>query len=167
MWKRCPRTEALACNWLIAPHGKLHKIPIWSIHKSTEGKTKTDDFFLLVLRMDNCRQLMFSFIFSNWCSYFLLWLPELIPAQKPMCYQLFTAARFQLGRNLFNFIFRFMVPFSKSGLGQQIQLLFIVKKTRRKFWLPKGTILMDDLTLKDSMSCLGVTEEIVDIVELI
>ena len=60
-----------------------------------------------------------------------------------------------------------MVPFFKSGLGHQMQLLFIVKKIRRKFWLPKETILMDDLTLKDSMSCLGVTEEIVNIIDLI
>ena len=77
------------------------------------------------------------------------------------------SCKMSIRQELIQYIFRFMVPFSKSGLGQQIQLLFIVKKTRRKFWLPKGTILMDDLTLKDSMSCLGVTEEIVDIVDFI
>ena len=35
--KYCSRTQAMAYNWVIAPHGKLQKVPIWSIHKSTEG----------------------------------------------------------------------------------------------------------------------------------
>ena len=46
-----------------------------------------------------------------------------------------------------------------------MQLLFIVKKRRRKSWLLKDTIVMHGLTLKDLMSCLGVTGEIVDIAE--